>query len=96
MTETMEQVRTRKAADETIDIYTEDGSIRPDFLALVGAAIADRDILFLRNDVARLHESELGDLIAALMPEQRVAMINLLGDEFDMTCLLYTSPSPRD
>lgn len=96
MTETLEQVRPRKPSDEAaIDIYTEDGSIRPDFLALVGAAIADRDILFLRHDVARLHESELGDLIAALLPEQRIALISLLGDDFDMTALTEVDEAIR-
>ncbi|MBB4064888.1 magnesium transporter [Gellertiella hungarica] len=96
MTETLEQVRPRKPSDEPmVDIYTEDGSIRPDFLALVGAAIADRDILFLRHDVARLHESELGDLIAALLPEQRIALISLLGDDFDMTALTEVDEAIR-
>ena len=48
------------------DIYAEDGSIRSDFLMHVGAAIADRDLLFLRRHVARLHESEMGDLLEAI------------------------------
>src|SRR5690606_34354902 len=51
------------------DIYAEDGSIRSDFLMHVGAAIADGDLLFLRRHVARLHESEMGDLLEAIQPE---------------------------
>lgn len=50
------------------DIYAEDGSVRSDFLAMVGAAIADRDLLFLRKNVARLHESELGDVLNPFCP----------------------------
>ncbi|MDQ0455955.1 magnesium transporter [Rhizobium paknamense] len=69
------------------DIYDEDGSIRGDFLALVCAAIADRDVLYLRQHVAKLHESELGHLIEAIQPDQRVALVRLLGDDFDMTAL---------
>ncbi|MGO6899640.1 magnesium transporter, partial [Rhizobium ruizarguesonis] len=37
----------RRPDDEEADIYDEDGNVRGDFLALVGAAIADRDTLFL-------------------------------------------------
>jgi magnesium transporter len=95
MTETLDQVRNRKPAEENVDIYTEDGSIRPDFLAMVGAAIADRDTLFLRQNVVRLHESELGDLIVALQPDQRMAMISLLGDDFDMTALTEVDEAIR-
>ena len=40
---------------EHSDIYTEDGSIRGDFLAMVGAAIADRDVIWLRRNVGNLH-----------------------------------------
>jgi len=77
------------------DIYAEDGSIRSDFLAMVGAAIADRDVLFLRQNVARLHESELGDLLESILPEQRHAMVRLLGSDFDMTALTEVDEAIR-
>lgn len=77
------------------DIYAEDGSIRSDFLAMVGAAIADRDVLFLRQNVARLHESELGDLIESILPEQRHSMVRLLGSDFDMTALTEVDEAIR-
>lgn len=77
------------------NVYAEDGSIRQDFLALVGAAIADRDILFLRHKVAKLHESELGDLLEALLPEQRLALVHLLGDDFDLTALTEVDEAIR-
>ncbi|MBP1851163.1 magnesium transporter [Rhizobium halophytocola] len=75
------------AEEPATDIYDEDGYVRSNFLMLVGAAIADRDVLFLRQNVARLHESELGDLLEAIQPEQRIALINLLGEDFDLTAL---------
>lgn len=88
MTDTGTDYRQRSQAEEASDdIYSEDGSIRSDFLALVGAAIADRDVLFLRQHVARLHESELGDLIEAIQPDQRIGLVRLLGDDFDLTVL---------
>ncbi len=77
------------------DIYAEDGSIRPDFLAMVGAAIGDRDVLYLRDHVSRLHESELGDLLESLLPDQRIALILLLGDDFDMTALTEVDEAIR-
>ena len=49
------------------EIYGDDGSIRQDYLTAIGAAIADRDVLFLREYVVRLHESELGDLLLQVL-----------------------------
>ncbi|MCY1668690.1 magnesium transporter [Rhizobium sp. SL86] len=77
------------------DIYGEDGSVRGDFLALVGAAIADRDLLFLRQEVASLHESELGDLLESMQPDQRLALVKLLGNDFDLTALTEVDEAIR-
>jgi magnesium transporter len=82
-------------SNKASDIYSEDGSIRSDFLTMVGAAIADRDLLFLRKNVARLHESELGDLLESILPEQRHALVRLLGDDFDMTALTEVDEAIR-
>ena len=77
------------------DIYAEDGSIRSDFLMHVGAAIADRDLLFLRRHVARLHESEMGDLLEAIQPEQRRQLVSLLGADFDLAALTEVDEAIR-
>lgn len=96
MTDTGDEFLVRPPQDDVPDdIYAEDGSVRSDFLALVGAAIADRDTLFLRQRVARLHESELGDLIEAIQPEQRLALVRLLGDDFDLTALTEVDEAIR-
>ncbi|AOG11140.1 magnesium transporter [Agrobacterium sp. RAC06] len=96
MTENEDEIVNRPAAEESHDdIYDDEGSVRQDFLTLVGAAITDRDVLFLRQNVARLHESELGDLIEAIQPDQRLAMIRLLGDDFDMTALTEVDETIR-
>ncbi|MVA97954.1 magnesium transporter [Nitratireductor sp. CAU 1489] len=76
-------------------LYSDDGVIRPTFLAHIGAAIADRDVLTLKQDVAGLHQSELGDLIEALLPEQRRALVDLLGDDFDFTALTEVDDAIR-
>jgi magnesium transporter len=80
---------------EHADIYTEDGAVRGDFLAMVGAAIADRDIIWLRRNVGNLHISELGDVLEAIMPEQRSALVNLLGDDFDLAALTEVDEAIR-
>lgn len=92
----IEEDRVRPTVDDAAeDIYSEDGSIRADFLAMVGAGIADRDVLALRQNVARLHESELGDLLEAIQPDQRMALVRLLGDHFDLTALTEVDEAIR-
>ena len=77
------------------EIYTEDGPIRQDYLAAIGAAIADRDILFLREHVVRLHESELGDLLESISSAQRHALVSLLGSDFDFASLTEVDEAIR-
>ncbi len=84
-----------KRPEVMADIYSENGSIRSDFLAMVGTAITDRDVLFLRENVARLHESELGDLLESIQPEQRHALVRLLGADFDLTALTEVDEAIR-
>lgn len=77
------------------DIYDDEGVIRASFLAHVGAAIADRDTLTLKQDVGSLHQSELGDLLEALLPEQRRALVGLLGSDFDFSALTEVDEAIR-
>jgi magnesium transporter len=77
------------------DIYNDDGVIRPHYLAHIGAAIADRDVLTLKNDIADLHQSELGDLLEALLPDQRRSLVGLLGSDFDFAALTEVDDSIR-
>lgn len=81
--------------ERDVDIYGEDGAVRSSYLARVGAAIADRDVLFLRSHVGKLHQSELGHVLEALQSEQRAALIELLGDEFDFAALTEVDEAVR-
>ena len=81
------------APDERL--YDEDGVVRGDYIAHVGAAIADRDVLTLRQEVAEFHESELADLLEALLPDQRLALAKLLGKEFDLAALTEVDEAIR-
>ncbi len=95
MSEEAEETAAENTAAEPTDIYDDDGVLRSDYLARVGAAIADRDILFLKEQVASLHESELGDLLESLQSEQRKALVGLLGEDFDFTALTEVDESVR-
>ncbi|WP_431461100.1 magnesium transporter MgtE N-terminal domain-containing protein, partial [Klebsiella pneumoniae] len=77
------------------DIYGEDGVIRAAFVAHIGAAIADRDTLALKHEVGDLHQSELGDLLEALLPDQRRALVDLLGTDFDFSALTEVDEAIR-
>ncbi|RUV55077.1 magnesium transporter, partial [Mesorhizobium sp. M5C.F.Ca.IN.020.29.1.1] len=85
----------RAAEDSHADIYGEDGAILSSFLAAIGAAIADRDTLTLKREVDDLHQSELGDLLEALHPEQRRALVDLLGADFDFSALTEVDEAIR-
>ena len=80
---------------EGADIYGEDGVIRSSFLAHIGAAIADRDTVTLKRDVGNLHQSELGHLLEALLPEQRRSLVELLGTDFDFSALTEVDENIR-
>src|SRR5690606_24923812 len=77
------------------DIYGEDGVILAPYLAHIGAAIADRDTLTLKQDDGALHQSELGDLLEALQPEQRRTLVDLLGSDFDFSSLTEVDEAIR-
>ena len=83
------------AEEQHADIYGEDGAVRASFLAQIGAAIADRDTITLKREVDDLHQSELGDVLEALHPEQRRALVELLGSDFDFSALTEVDEAIR-
>jgi len=86
---------TATAGQGSQGIYNEEGAVSSSFLTHIAAAIADRDIVTLLRDVSHLHQSEIGDLLEALMPEQRRALVNLMGETFDFTALTEVDDSIR-
>ena len=75
---------------------TDDGRIRGEFIETITAAIAAEDETFLRAEVAELHEADLGDLIAALAPEDRVRLVELTGTDFDFSALNEVDDAVRE
>ncbi|MEN9895790.1 MAG: hypothetical protein RIR97_1642 [Pseudomonadota bacterium] len=95
-TDTLAMDRLRAGIEASLpDIYSEDGSVRPEYRQRVESAIAGRDIAFLQTHVARLHESELGDLLESIDPDERHALVRLLGADFDLTALTEVDEAIR-
>jgi len=74
----------------------EAGEIRPEFVERIASAVHGADAAFLREAVAELHEADLGDLIEALDPEDRVRLVELTGADFDFSALNEVDDSVRE
>ena len=74
----------------------EDGEIRPEFVEEIAHRIKANDTPFLRAVVAELHEADLGDLIAALEPDDRVSLVEMTGTDFDFSALNEVDDTVRE
>ncbi|HXH43492.1 MAG TPA: magnesium transporter [Bradyrhizobium sp.] len=87
------------AADSVLDhvpMRNEDGEIRQEFVEEVARAIEAGDSAALRACVAELHEADLGDLIGALEPDDRVRLVELTGRDFDFSALNEVDETVRE
>ncbi|MGY4461240.1 magnesium transporter [Bradyrhizobium sp. LB13.1] len=78
------------AAESVLDhvpMRNEDGEIRHEFVEEIAHAIEAGNSAALRACVAELHEADLGDLIGALEPDDRVRLVELTGRDFDFSAL---------
>jgi magnesium transporter len=74
----------------------EEGQLRHEFVHEVASAIHGADRPFLCDLVAELHEADLGDLIAALDPEDRVNLVEITGSDFDFSALNEVDDTVRE
>jgi magnesium transporter len=81
---------------DQLPMREEGGEIRREFVDRISQAIQQADTLFLRAVVAELHEADLGDLIAALEPDDRVRLVELTGTDFDFAALNELDDSVRE
>jgi magnesium transporter len=81
---------------ERLPMRDEDGQIRQEFVETISRAIQAADTPFLRAVVGELHEADLGDLIAALEPDDRVSLVELTGTDFDFSALNEVDDSVRE
>jgi magnesium transporter len=87
-------------ADESVldrfPMREEGGEIRREFVEEITRAIKADDAPFLRAVVAELHEADLGDLIAALEPDDRVRLVELTGTDFHFSALNEVDDTVRE
>jgi magnesium transporter len=74
----------------------EEGEVRREFIEEVTRAIKADDAPFLRAVVTELHEADLGDLIAALDPDDRVRLVELTGPDFHFSALNEVDDAVRE
>ncbi len=74
----------------------EGGEIRREFVDEIARAIGDGNAALLKELVAELHEADLGDLIGALAPEERVRLVELTGADFDFSALNEVDDAVRE
>src|SRR3569833_2098899 len=95
-----EQMDVAPLAEESVldhvPMRNEDGEIRQEFVEEIAHAIEAADSAALRACVADLHEADLGDLIAALAPDDRVRLVELPGADFDFSALNEVDESVRE
>jgi magnesium transporter len=81
---------------ERLPMRNEEGDIRPEFVEEITRCIRSDDAKFLREVVAELHEADLGDLIGALEPDDRVSLVELTGTDFDFSALNEVDDTVRE
>ena len=81
---------------ERLPMRNEDGDIRPEFIDEVTRCIRANDATFLREVVAELHEADVGDLIEALEPDDRVSLVELTGADFHFSALNEVDDTVRE
>ncbi|MGJ4918140.1 magnesium transporter [Bradyrhizobium sp. HKCCYLRH2060] len=96
MNETSDVAHADATLRDRAPMRTESGEISAEFIAAIAAAIAAEDEAFLRAEVAELHEADLGDLIAALAPDDRVRLVELTGTDFDFSALNEVDDAVRE
>src|SRR2546429_1753925 len=81
---------------DRLPMRDEAGEIRQEFIEEITRAIKADDAPFLRAVVAELHEADLGDLIAALEPDDRVRLVELTGTDFHFSALNEVDDAVRE
>jgi magnesium transporter len=81
---------------DALAMRDKDGEIRHQFVEEIADAIHAANAPLLRAIVAELHEADLGDLIAALEPDDRVNLVELTGADFHFSALNEVDDSVRE
>jgi magnesium transporter len=84
-----------EAAADAPDLRDDSGAIRADIVEQVAAAIEGNNKAALADLIGGWHEADLGDLLAALDPDLRPRLIELLGAGFDFKALTELDQAAR-
>jgi len=76
-------------------LYTDTDALRPEFVGKLRDLIERHEANELAALLEPLHESELGDVLEALTPEDRSHLVELLGDRFDFASLTEVDEAVR-
>ncbi len=91
----METETATRPEPEAVGIRDEEGVLVPEFVERVSDAIKRHDGQALRALVDDLHESDLGDVLQTLDPDERDQLIRLMGNHFDWVALTEVDDSVR-
>jgi magnesium transporter len=81
---------------DRLPMRDENGEIRREFVEQITRDIREANVDLLREIVAELHEADLGDLIEALEPEDRVNLVELTGEDFHFSALNEVDDAVRE
>ena len=91
----MEAETATRNESEAAGIRDEEGAVDPQFVERASDAIKAHDGATLRDLVGDLHESDLGDVLQALDPEEREQLVRLMGNDFDWVALTEVDDTVR-
>src|SRR5215468_2796939 len=84
------------AAVPSVALRDDEGAVRADFVERVAQAITAEDSAALRELLGDLHQADVGDLIEAIEPEQRLELVKLMGRDLDFTALTEVDDTVRE
>ena len=77
------------------EYYSDDGALRPQFVERVELAISQDDANMLVALIEPLHESDLGELLAAIDSDTRASLVTLADNDFDFSSLTEVDETIR-
>lgn len=81
--------------EEEVSLRDDEGRLSPAWIEELRRRLTAADSREIRSLFADLHASDTGDVLEALNADERLALVNLLGDAFDYSALTEVDESVR-
>lgn len=78
-----------------LEYYSDEGTLRSQYVEQVEQAVLDQNSDTLITLIEPLHESDLGELLAAVEPATRTSLVELAGKYFDFSALTEVDEAIR-